>query len=128
MDKPFFRMSITRDMPGGGSTLIDVPSWNPVTGAHVASIEDMEAVYAEGCRIIDKRHLEMNLRIMESSGLRNYFTPEEWQRVVSIFDILAGRVTAEAVIRRWEDIREENAELERQRQEAYLDALEEVEP
>jgi hypothetical protein len=112
MGKHVFKMTVMREMPGGGATTIEMVSYNPVTGNIVSTFDDIEEVYQEACRIIDVRHLEMNMRIIESSGMRKYFTPEEWQKVVCLFDILAGRTTAAAVVQRWEDIAEENRELE----------------
>jgi|SRR5215471_2501250 len=110
--KHIFKMTVMREMPGGGATTIDMASYNPVTGNVISSLGDLEEVYQEACRLIDVRHLEMNMRILESSGMRKYFTPAEWQKVVCLFDILAGRTTAAQVIARWEDIAEENRELE----------------
>jgi len=118
MGKHIFKMTVMREMPGGGATTIDMASYNPVTGNVISTLDDLAEVYKEACRIIDIRHLEMNMRIIESSGMRKYFTPEEWQKVVSLFDILAGRTTAAQVIARWEDIAEENRELESSRASA----------
>jgi hypothetical protein len=108
-------MAVMKDMPGGGSTTVDIPSWNPVTGELHSTLEDMHETYHEACQILDERHIEMNMRILETSGLRRYFTQEEWSKVISLFDILAGRQSAEQVRQRWESIAEENRELEEMR-------------
>jgi hypothetical protein len=113
----YIRMAVMKDMPGGGSTTVDIPSWNPVTGELHSTLEDMHETYREACQILDERHIEMNMRIIETSGLRKYFTQEEWSKVISLFDILAGRQTASQVVSRWEAIAEENRELEEMRQE-----------
>jgi hypothetical protein len=124
--KKYIRVAVMKDMPGGGSTTVDIPSWNPVTGKLHATLEDMHEIYREACQVLDERHIEMNMRIIEASGLRTYFTQEEWSKVISLFDILAGRQTAEQVRYRWESIREENRELEAAR-EAHLASLQEQE-
>jgi plasmid stabilization system protein ParE len=122
--KKYIRMAVMKDMPGGGSTTVDIPSWNPVTGELHSTLEDMHDTYVEACQILDERHIEMNMRIIETSGLRTYFTQEEWSKVISLFDILAGRQSAEQVRNRWEAIREENRELAEMRQ-AALEAQQE---
>jgi hypothetical protein len=122
----YIRMAVMKDMPGGGSTTVDIPSWNPVTGELHSTLEDMHETYAQACQILDERHIEMNMRIIETSGLRKYFTQEEWSKVISLFDILAGRQTAAQVASRWESIAEENLELEAARQ-AHLEAQQEQE-
>jgi hypothetical protein len=122
----YIRMAVMKDMPGGGSTTVDIPSWNPVTGELCSSLDDMHETYREACQILDERHIEMNMRIIETSGLRTYFTQEEWSKVISLFDILAGRQSAAQVVQRWESIREENRELEEMRL-AALEAQQEAE-
>lgn len=124
--KKYIRMAVMKDMPGGGSTTVDIPSWNPVTGELHSTLEDMHSTYQEACQILDERHLEMNMRIIETSGLRQYFTQEEWSKVISLFDILAGRQSAQQVAQRWEAIREENSELAAARQ-AHFEACQEAE-
>ena len=116
--KFYFRLAVTKEMPGGGASTVDIPSWNPITGELHMSLDDMEATYQEANRILDARHREMVQRIVDVSGMRSYFSPAEWQKVVCLLDVIEGRQSALQVVQRWKAIEEENRELEATRQAA----------
>lgn len=100
--------------------VVDCCQWNPVTGEIVHdSVEEMKILTNAMLQLSDERMIEMNARMLAVYDFEKYFTVETWSRVVSILDVLAGRVDPHQVIQRWEASREETEELERGRQEAY---------
>ena len=118
-------MAITKVSGQGEQIVIDVSQWNGVTGEIVhQTVEEMSTLFNQAMDIADMRLLEMNMRTMEAYKLKDYFTPEAWQKVVSIFDILAGRQDISTVKQHWDDALEETRELEQMRQAAYLDSQE----
>lgn len=119
------RFAITKVSGQGEQMVVDICQWNPVTGAIVhTDLSSMQSLLDESLKACDIRLEEMNLRMLEAYNLSNYFTPDTWQQVVCILDILAGRQSAAQVKQRWDSIKEENADLEAGRSAAYLHNLE----
>lgn len=113
------RTAITRQTGQGEQMVVDCCQWNPVTGAIVhESVEEMQWLTNEMLKLSDTRLYEMNMRMLEAYAFEKYFTPDVWYRVISILDVLAGRVDPQQVIKRWEDSKEETEELERGRLQA----------
>jgi len=113
------RYAITKESGQGENLVVDVCQWNPVNGTiEHTTVEEMNALMTEGLKIADSRLLEMNTRMLSAYGLEKYFTPKEWNRVISILDILSGRQTPYQVVSRWESEIEETRELENGRLEA----------
>ena len=114
------RFAITKVSGQGEQLVVDIAQWNPVTGEIIhKDIDDMVSLMDDALSMADDRLQEMNLRMLEAYQLESYFIPGEWQKVISILDILAGRQDALQVKRTWDSIREENAALEQAREDAY---------
>ena len=114
------RMAVTKVSGQGEQLVIDVSQWNGVTGEIVhKDMSEMSSLLDEALALADLRVQEMKLRMLEAYNLEVYFKPETWQRVVSILDILAGRQSADTVLRRWQSEVEETADLEAGRLAAY---------
>lgn len=114
------RTAITKVSGQGEQIVVDVCQWNPVTGAIAHdSVDEMAQLMDDMLRFADARLEEMNMRMLEAYHLESYFDPGEWQKVISILDILSGRQSAAMVRQRWDSIREENADLQAQREAAY---------
>jgi hypothetical protein len=114
------RFAITKQSGSGEQIVVDLCQWNPVTGEIVHdTVAEMTAMADEALQVSDSRLAEMNMRVIEVAGLREYFTPEAWYKVVSILDIISGRQSAEQVKQTWDSITEENEALEQGRQAAY---------
>jgi hypothetical protein len=60
----------------------------------------------------------MNTRVLEAESLEQYCTPEEWGKILSVIDVMCGRMSADLVKRRWQSAIEETQELELGRLEA----------
>lgn len=104
----------------GEQMVVDCCQWNPVTGEIVHnSVEEMKILTNAMLQLSDERMIEMNARMLAVYDFEKYFTVETWSRVVSILDVLAGRVDPQQVIQRWEASREETEELEKGRREVY---------
>jgi hypothetical protein len=113
------RMAITKDVGGGEQVVVDVCQWNPVTGEIMhGDFTEMKALFEAALDMAEDRMQDMVLRIMETAQLRQYCTPEEWDKIVSVTDIIAGRVDAHQVAKRWHDTREENEMLAEGRRHA----------
>ncbi len=111
------RIAIIRSTGQGEQFQADVCQWNPVTGDIMhESIEEMHKLTDDVFAISDVRLLEMNTRMLEAYNFERYFAPEVWSKVVSILDVLAGRMTPDSVIRLWESAVEETRDLELMRQ------------
>lgn len=112
------RFAITKVSGQGEQLVVDICQWNPVTGAIVhKDISEMQKLLDESLRFCDLRLEEMNLRMLEAYDFESYFEPGVWQQVCSVLEIIAGRQTASQVISRWKSIKEENADLQRIREE-----------
>jgi len=119
------RMAITKVSGQGEQIVIDVSQWNGVTGEIVhKDIEEMSVLFNQAMDLADCRLLEMNTRMLEAYKLRDYFDAEHWQKVISLFDILAGRADVTTVKQRWDDTLEENRELAAQREVGHTDCSE----
>lgn len=107
------RQVIVKQIGHSEQLQIDVCQWNPVTGEIVhETMEEMNELIEQGFQVADSRTMEMQLRMLAASNIRQYFAPEVWSMVVSILDILAGRTSVDLVVQRWEAAKEETAELE----------------
>ena len=118
------RFAVTRQLGTGEQVVVDVCQWNPVTGDIVHdNVDQMATLLDKAFTFVDERAIEIYLRVFEIHKLRDYFAPEEWMKVASVLDIIAGRVDIEMVIHRWNAIKEENQALEDGRLEAMQKAL-----
>lgn len=107
------RMAITKVSGQGEQLVIDISQWNPVTGEIVH--EDMGEMFLlqhEALQAADLRLQEMNLRHLEAYQLEKWCTPNEWQKIGDVLEILSGRVDAATVAHRWKSALEETAALE----------------
>lgn len=121
------RMAITNQTAMGEQVVVDVCQWNPVTGAilHENTL-DMLALARECLILVDERKREMHHRMLDGYGLREYCTPEEWLKISTVLDILAGNVSADTIARRWQSTIEENMELENGRAEVCVDSCNDI--
>jgi hypothetical protein len=119
-------MAILKQSGQGEQITVDIAQWNPVSGEICHDVNEMSDLFNSAMDIADLRIFEMNTRMMEAYKLREFFKPEEWSKVVSILDILAGRVDVATVRKRFDDAAEETRELEEMRQAAYNERMIEV--
>lgn len=121
------RMAITKQTASGEQFVVDVCQWNPVTGNILhKDISEMTQLADECLKLADLRASVMHQRMLEGYGLHQYCRPETWLKIQSVLDILAGNISADTVVRRWQSEIEENAELKasRSRAQDYADKLE----
>jgi hypothetical protein len=115
------RLAVTKQTASGEQLVVDVCQWNPVTGDIIhEDISELTRLADECMKLGDIRSLEMHTRMLEAYNLKDYCTPEVWYRILSVLDILAGKVTADTVARRWQSEIEETAELESGRANALV--------
>src|SRR5262245_38881197 len=113
------RAAIVKGTATGENVTVDVCQWNPVTGEVMHTVAEMQQMAQEMLAIADVRQHEMNMSMLEVYNFEKYVPADVWPMVVSILDVLAGRIHPDELIRRWESAREENADLARMR-EAYV--------
>lgn len=112
------RLNVVKQNGQGEQVVFDICQWNPVTGTIVhKTVADMQKLLDECLAFGDLRVMELNNRMFEAYQLAEYFEPSTWQRVIALFDILAGRQSAAMVKQRWDSIKEENAALAEGRQQ-----------
>lgn len=112
------RFAFTVNTAQNESFVGDACQWNPVTGEVMHTIEQMKELAEEMLSIADKRIADMNMRVIEAAGIKEYCTPEEWSKMVSVFDIITGKQTADQVGRRLQSAAEETQALEQGRADA----------
>lgn len=118
------RIVMTKQTASGEQIQIDIPSWNPVTGAvEHTSVDEMSQVFDDVMKTVDMRSQEMHMRMLEAYNMRDYCTPEIWSKLVDLLDILSGKQSIDTVQRRWVSSIEETEALEQARQEAYNQSL-----
>lgn len=104
---------------GNGEHLtLEVLQHNPINGEQdYSSHEEMQLEASKAQAFIDLRLKEMNVRMLEAYDLLNpkYFEPHSLYRFLSILDVIAGKVSAFTIRKRWDDETEENFELEQGR-------------
>src|SRR5438046_357332 len=124
--KKYIRMAITKGT-SSEQLVVDMPSWNPVTGEPLdANVESMMETMEECLAVLDRREQDVKLRMLEVYGIFNYFPVEYHSRIIEIVDILTGRASAELVVQRWKAAAEETADLERGRRDAYIQQMAEA--
>lgn len=106
------RFAITKATAQGETMVVDVCQWNPVSGEVLHTVDEMNAMADEALKLSDARLLEMNVRILEAESLEAYCTPVEWGKILSIIDVMCGRMRADTLRHRWQSAIEETAELE----------------
>lgn len=112
------RMALTKQSPIGEQFVVDVGSWNPVTGeADYSNIDEMLAAAQSMLKLADLRTEEMHLRMLEGYEVEKYLTPDQWTKVLDILEVICGRSSLDSVVRRWQSAQEETAELEQIRKE-----------
>jgi hypothetical protein len=117
-------MSVVKDIGGGESITINISQVNPVTGeVEYTNPGEMKEVFDEVLEMAEDRMQDMVTRIMETAQLRQWCSPDEWDKIVSVVDIIAGRVEAHVVAKRWQSKQEENAELAEGRRVAAQQAM-----
>lgn len=121
------RFAFTVNTSQNESFVGDGCQWNPVTGEIMHTMEEMQELADQMLSIADKRIANMNMRVIEAANLREHCTPQEWTKMVSIFDIVTGRQTADQVGRRWQSAAEETQALEQARLDAAIQKGEDVE-
>lgn len=113
----FMRMAVTK-ATSSEQIVVDIPSWNPVTGAEVATtVEQMKAQLSKALDLVDERASETHARTLASYGLINYLPLEVRSMVIEILDVLTGQADAAYVVKKWQASLEETADLERLRAE-----------
>ena len=121
------RLNVVKQNGQGEQVVFDICQWNPVTGDIVhKTVEEMSKLLDECLAFGDLRVMELNNRMFEAYQLAEYFEPGVWQKVISLFDILAGRQSAAMVKQRWDSIKEENDALEQARLDHYNAQLQEA--
>jgi hypothetical protein len=106
-------MAVTKITANGEQIVVDVAQWNPVTGEIVhEDVSEVTRLADEALKLGDIRMVEMNTRMLEAYNLEKFCHPTTWAKILSVLDILSGRVSADVVARRWQSEIEENEELE----------------
>ena len=100
----------------------EIAQCNPITGDIEHSEEEMLRLLDVAIDHAEMRMADCNFRMLEAYGFQQYFSVEVWQRVKTILDVLAGRITAASVVNMWQASIEETQELERLRADAQLEA------
>lgn len=114
------RIGVTKQLSAGEQIVFDVLQINSITGEVMYDgLEDMMPVLREGREMLDLLAGEMLQRILSTSQLRQFCTPEEWEKVSGVLDVVSGRMTSDDLAYRWYAKREENEALEVGRQAAY---------
>jgi len=113
------RMALTKATGSGEQIVIDVCQWNPVTGDIVhPDVHEMAGLADNLLQFADVRMEEMNVRMLEAYELLRHL-PDQYQFMFrELLDVLSGQISPQTLVARWQSIAEENAELERGRQEA----------
>lgn len=110
------RLAITKVSGIGEQIVADVCQWNPVTGDIVHdSTEEMLELFNATLDKVDSRMQEMNMRVIEASGFRQYCTHNEWSKILSILEFISGKQSLDIIVSRLRAAKEENEELERGR-------------
>lgn len=118
------KMSVVRSTVQGEQIVFDILQCNAVTGEReYDSIADMHQAMEDALTFADMRVYEMRQRGIEGYALRQYCTPQEWQKVQDILDFMAGRQDLDLIQRRWQSQQEEQSALE----EGRLAAMQEQE-
>ena len=105
------RMAVTVATGQGEQAVIDIPSWNPVTGAEAQSFDDMAMLLDKAFAAVDLRVKEMNTRMIEAYQLTELLPGEQQFRLQELLELLAGRVSAATLRHRWQAVKEENEAL-----------------
>lgn len=96
--------------------VVDIAQWNPVTGTQEHdNVDEMVGLLDACTKMIDIKAIEMQERVLEVEGMRQFCTAQEWMKIRSVLDIVAGRNTAHNVVRQWQAEKEENEALEQDR-------------
>ena len=115
------RMALTKQSPIGEQFVVDVGSWNPVTGAvDYNNIDEMLIAAQSMLKLADLRTEEMHLRMLEGYNVEQYVTPDQWTKILDVLEVICGRQSMDTVVRRWQSAQEETAELEKMRAEYAL--------
>lgn len=117
------RMAITKTTGQGEQFVVDVCQWNPVTGEVLHNVSELTELANNALSLADLRLLEMNTRMLEAYSLEKYCQPATWAKILSILEVMCGRVTVDTVARRWQSEIEETAELEAGRAAASPNTL-----
>ena len=121
MSNLLFRCAITKATGSGEQIVLDMPSWNPVTGDIVCpDVATMSETLNQLLAFADFRLEEMNIRMLESYELLKCLPPEYQFRFRELLDVLYGKMSAQTLTSRWQAIKEENEELAKNRLEAQL--------
>lgn len=113
------RIGVTKQISAGEQIVLDVLQINSITGEVMyPSLQDMITVLDEGRRHLDIIAGAMMERVLSTSQLRQYCTPEEWEKVSGILDVVSGRMTSDDLAYRWYAKKEETEALEEGRREA----------
>lgn len=117
------RMAVTVATGQGEQAVIDIPSWNPVTGAEQQNFDDMAGLLDKAFAAVDLRVKEMNTRMIEAYQLTELLPSQEQFRLQELLDVLAGRVSAATLRHRWQSVKEENEALANGRMQAQQESL-----
>jgi hypothetical protein len=120
------RMALTKQSAIGEQFVVDVGSWNPVTGElDYDSIDSMLEAAQSMLKLADVRTEEMHLRMLEGYNVRKYVTQDQWTKILDVLEVICGKQSMETVVRRWESALEETAELEQGRLEHAMKTAQE---
>lgn len=114
------RSVVTKNSGEGEQITIEVTQCNVVSGDENHTDADFYRMLDTTKTYLDSRTLEMNTRMLEAYGLDSHFDLPTWQKIIAIFDILAGRQSAAQVVQRWNAAIEENETLAKGRGEVAV--------
>ena len=115
------RLVISKSTAQGENFTVELTQYNTITGEIVhKDVGELLQLGDEVFKLADVRLMEMNTRMLEAYGLEKYFTGQVWNKIITIFDILAGRQSVDTVSRRWQSEIEETEALEQGRLNAMM--------
>src|SRR5215813_10579114 len=118
------RLVISKSTAQGENFTVELTQYNTITGEIVhKDVGELLELGNEVFKLADVRLMEMNMRMLEAYGLEKYFTGPVWNKIITIFDILAGRQNVDTVSRRWQSEVEETEALEEGRNQAMAEAI-----
>jgi len=117
------RMAVTKTTGQGEQFVVDVCQWNPVTGEVAHTVAELTELANQALALADLRLMEMNTRMLEAYNLESYCQPATWSKILSIMEVMCGRVSVDTVARRWQSEIEETQALEEERAKQATDPM-----
>lgn len=113
------RIAISKECASGEHISVEVMQSNPVTGQNMHTDDEMKKIMEKALTLVDERMIEMNMRMLETRNLEQFFDQQTWQRFRQVLEVIYGRMSVDTLAHRWQSEKEETAELEAARAQAH---------